>query len=224
MCATSDGHSESVRRRSQPNHRPSGRTRMACAGSTWAAANRSELTIQAATFPSGRPPSHRAGRGTPASSTSGASTAITSEARHEQRGRAGDVQRLLHALRLDAELADRDRHDQGAHRAQHDRPEAGRPHAQGRQAPASPAGRPPRPAPPGRTEEDGRASPAFPRSRSSQTAGTSNSGRTARKITIDHPRIGRKSFWINGLASAAKPFDSSPGRPYTPAVQSVVPI
>ena len=28
MCATSEGHSESVRLRSQPNHRPSGRTRM----------------------------------------------------------------------------------------------------------------------------------------------------------------------------------------------------
>ena len=62
------------------------------------------------------------------------------------------------------------------------------------------------------------------RSRSSQTAGTSNSGRTARKITIDHHRIGRKSFWINGLASAVKPFDSLSGRPYTPPVQSVVPI
>ena len=58
----------------------------------------------------------------------------------------------------------------------------------------------------------------------SQTAGSSNSGSTARKITIDHPRIGRKSFWINGLASAVKPFDSLSGRPYTPPVQSVVPI
>jgi hypothetical protein len=62
------------------------------------------------------------------------------------------------------------------------------------------------------------------RSRSNQTAGTSNSGRTTRKTTIDHQRIGRKSFCINGLTSAAKPFDSVPGRPYTPPVQSVVPI
>jgi hypothetical protein len=62
------------------------------------------------------------------------------------------------------------------------------------------------------------------RSRSSQTPGTSNSGRTATKTTIDHPRMGLKSFWINGLMSAAKPFDSLPGRPYTPPVQSVVPI
>jgi hypothetical protein len=44
-------------------------------------------------------------------------------------------------------------------------------------------------------------------------------------MTIDHQRIGGgKSFWINGLTSAAKPFDSLPGRPYTPPVQSVVPI
>jgi hypothetical protein len=32
------------------------------------------------------------------------------------------------------------------------------------------------------------------------------------------------SFFINRLSSDAKPFDSLPGRPYTPAAQSVVPI
>jgi len=49
-------------------------------------------------------------------------------------GRAGDVHGLLHALRL-AELAGRDRHDQGAHRAEHDRPEARRAETQRRQGP-----------------------------------------------------------------------------------------
>ena len=48
---------ESVRRRSQPNQKASGSTRMICAGSTWAAAKASELTIQAATVPH-RPASH----------------------------------------------------------------------------------------------------------------------------------------------------------------------
>ena len=47
---------------------------------------------------------------------------------------------------------------------------------------------------------------------------------TARKIAIIHQRMGEKSFWINGLSSNVKSFDSSPVRPYTPPVQSVVPI
>src|SRR5215475_16070600 len=56
MCATSEGHSEPVRRRSQPNHRPSGSTRSTWASSTWAAAKASELTTQA-TVPPQRPAS-----------------------------------------------------------------------------------------------------------------------------------------------------------------------
>jgi hypothetical protein len=32
------------------------------------------------------------------------------------------------------------------------------------------------------------------------------------------------SFWIKELSPNAKSFDSSPDRPYTPPVQSVVPI
>src|SRR3990167_2393537 len=46
-CATSDGHRAPLRKRSQPNSRPSGSTRRACAGSTWAAAKASELATRA---------------------------------------------------------------------------------------------------------------------------------------------------------------------------------
>ena len=51
MCEKSDGSSESVRRRSQPNRKPSGSTRMMCAGSQWAAAKASELTTRPAMLP-----------------------------------------------------------------------------------------------------------------------------------------------------------------------------
>ena len=62
------------------------------------------------------------------------------EARHEHRRRARDIQRLLDALRLDAELADRNRNDQGAYCAQQGRPEVGHPKAQGRQGPPAQGG------------------------------------------------------------------------------------
>ena len=67
MCATSDGSSESVRRRSQPNNRPSGSTSTTCAGST-VGGGESERAHDPGRHacPSGRPPSRRAGRGTPA--------------------------------------------------------------------------------------------------------------------------------------------------------------
>ena len=47
MCATSDGTQRVGAPRSQPNSRPSGSTSMTCAGSKWAAAKASELTMQA---------------------------------------------------------------------------------------------------------------------------------------------------------------------------------
>ena len=122
MCATSDGKANPVRR-SQPNQRASGSTRMMCAGSTWAAAKASELTIQAAAVP------HRP-----------ADPSVEQAAKHQlldQRCEAGDHKRLgedpgladnlhrfLDALRLEAELVDRDRQGQGNHGAQHERPPA----------------------------------------------------------------------------------------------------
>ena len=49
-------------------------------------------------------------------------------------------------------------------------------------------------------------------------------GRATAKTSSDQPGTGLYVFWIKGLASDSKPFDSSAGRPYTPAAQSVVPI
>ena len=65
---------------------------------------------------------------------------------------------------------------------------------------------------------------SMPLSPTSQTAGASRAGRTARKIPTIHHRMTGTSLFINGLVSNAKSFNSSGCRPYTPPVQSVVPI
>ena len=122
MCATSDGSSESVRRRSQPNQQAerqhqddvrrldSGRRR-----------RRASSRSRRPRSPSGRPPSHRAGRETPAPRPAARGTASSSRLGASIPGSRHDLDHLLHALRLDAELADRDRQGERAERAEHER-------------------------------------------------------------------------------------------------------
>ena len=130
MCENSDGSSESVRRRSQPNSRPSGSTRMMCAGSQCAAAKSERAHDQRR---QAAPPA-----GDPAIKQAAEHQLLDDRRQHGEQqqadrelpGLAHHVDHLLHALGLDAELADRDRQDERAQRAEHRVFPVGRPQAQ----------------------------------------------------------------------------------------------
>ena len=190
MCETSEGNSESVRRRSQPNSRPSGSTRMMCAGSKWAAAKASELTIQADdACPSGRPASRRAGRETPAPRPAAPARRAAAGCSDELAGSRTISITCFMPCGLDAELADRDRQHHRC-RARRARRVASRPG--GSPAPARPPGpaAPPPPAPPaGRSAKNAPRTVSMCRDRAAtrRPATRAAATSTARKIRTVQP-------------------------------------
>ena len=174
-------------------------------------------------FPSGRPPSHRAGRETPAPRP--AAPGRPSRARlatNSPGSRATSIACFTPCGSMPSWLTAIDRTRATTVPSTSGRQPTGRKPSAGKAAsPSAPRRRERNQA--GGEEDGEQRQHAAVAAAARPPAPATAAGRPG-KITIAHPRMGRKSFWINGLLSVAKPFDSLPGRPYTPAAQSVVPI
>ena len=212
-----------MRRRIQPNSRPSGSTSTMCAGSKWAAAKASELTMK---------PGHRApAAGDPAVEQAAEHQLLDDRREHRQQQQAETICFGTNSITCFMPCGSMPSWLTATDRASVARAPNTEVFPVGRPQPERRKGRPAerRHGHDHRQKADQRrrrrGSVSISRLGKNRTTTKPITGRASREnAAATSPERAYKSFWIKGLASDSKPFDSSAGRPYTPAAQSVVPI